>query len=61
MNHVENNQLLILMMLKVWIIYRRQKEGRPVVFVAHGLFCSSADFVVSDPSKGLGMSCFIIF
>ncbi len=46
------------MVIKVCIIYSGQKEGRPVVFVAHGLFSSSADFVVSDPSKGLGISFF---
>ena len=27
---------------------------RPVIFVQHGLLCSSADWVVSDPAKGLG-------
>ena len=27
---------------------------RPVILVQHGLLCSSADWVVSDPSKGLG-------
>jgi len=27
---------------------------RPVIFVQHGLLCSSADWVVSTPSKGLG-------
>ena len=27
---------------------------RPVVFVQHGLLCSSADFVLSDPPKALG-------
>jgi lysosomal acid lipase/cholesteryl ester hydrolase len=30
------------------------KENRPVVFLQHGLMCSSADWVVADPSKGLG-------
>ena len=28
---------------------------RPVVFVQHGLLCSSADFVLSDPPKALGV------
>ena len=28
---------------------------RPVVFVQHGLLCSSADFVLSDPPKALGI------
>merc|ERR1712241_282188 len=32
----------------------REKEDRPVVFLQHGLLCSSADWVVADPSKGLG-------
>ena len=27
---------------------------RPVVFVQHGLLCSSADYVLSDPPKALG-------
>lgn len=27
---------------------------RPVVFIQHGLLCSSADFVLSDPPKALG-------
>ena len=27
---------------------------RPIVFVQHGLLCSSADFVLSDPPKALG-------
>ena len=29
-------------------------EPRPVVFVQHGLLCSSADWVLSDPPKALG-------
>jgi len=32
----------------------REKGDRPVVFLQHGLLCSSADWVVADPSKGLG-------
>ena len=28
---------------------------RPVVFVQHGLLCSSADFVLSYPPKALGI------
>ena len=27
---------------------------RPVVFLQHGLLCSSADWVISHPTKGLG-------
>ena len=27
---------------------------RPVAFLMHGLFCSSADWVVAGPGKGLG-------
>ena len=29
-------------------------EPRPVVFIQHGLLCSSADWVLSDPPKALG-------
>ena len=29
-------------------------QPRPVVFVQHGLLCSSADWVLSDPPKALG-------
>jgi len=29
-------------------------ENRPVVFLQHGLLCSSADWVVATPTKGLG-------
>ena len=29
-------------------------KTRPVVFIQHGLLCSSADFVLSDPPKALG-------
>jgi len=32
----------------------RDLQDRPVVFLQHGLLCSSADWVVADPSKGLG-------
>ena len=28
--------------------------NRPVIFVQHGLLCSSADWVMPTPSKGLG-------
>merc|ERR1711936_1243859 len=27
---------------------------RPVIFVQHGLLCSSSDWVISTPTKGLG-------
>jgi lysosomal acid lipase/cholesteryl ester hydrolase len=40
-----------------------ESEGpRPVVLVIHGLLCSSADWVISTPSKGLGGTgrCFLI-
>merc|ERR1712198_316163 len=30
------------------------KEKRPVIFVQHGLLCSSSDWVIATPSKGLG-------
>ena len=30
-------------------------EPRPVVFIQHGLLCSSADWVLSDPPKALGI------
>jgi lysosomal acid lipase/cholesteryl ester hydrolase len=30
------------------------KAARPVVFLQHGLLCSSADWVMATPSKGLG-------
>jgi len=30
------------------------EEKRPVIFVQHGLLCSSSDWVIATPSKGLG-------
>ena len=33
-------------------------EPRPVVFIQHGLLCSSADWVLSDPPKALGSTYF---
>ncbi|XP_011296943.1 lipase 3-like isoform X2 [Fopius arisanus] len=29
-------------------------EGKPVIFVMHGLLCSSVDWIISGPKKGLG-------
>ena len=29
--------------------------SRPIVFVQHGLLCSSADWVLADPSHALGI------
>ena len=29
-------------------------KTRPVVFVQHGLLCSSADFLLADPPKSFG-------
>jgi len=33
---------------------RQSNISRPVVFLQHGLLCSSADWVLADPSKALG-------
>jgi len=31
-----------------------EERSRPVIFVQHGLLCSSSDWVISTPAKGLG-------
>ena len=33
----------------------RTDEARPVVFLQHCVLCSSAEFVIPDPSKALGI------
>jgi len=46
-------------MLELHRIPSGKKNGddaifRPAVFIQHGLLCSSADWVISTPSKSLG-------
>ena len=41
--------------------FSRAAEERPVVFLQHGLLCSSADWVVATPTKGLGTVSILTF
>lgn len=35
--------------------------NKPVVFLQHGLLCSSADWVLAGPEKGLGIYYFMLY